>query len=91
MRLILIMQIKNGIMKGVFCALMITVAIFLISCQGVMPYCTVTFISGEETVDTDYVLRGDMTEFPDVEIPAGYELFWQTVRRFPKQRQFWRI
>lgn len=70
------MKGKNGVIKGVLCVLMLAVAIFLISCQGVMPYCTVTFMNGEETVSTQTVLNGGRVQLPQVELPDGYEASW---------------
>jgi len=71
-----IMRRKNGIISGVIVIFTLAVAIFLISCSGVIPYCTVTFVNGDETVHTETVLNGGRVSFPEIEMPLGYEAEW---------------
>ena len=70
------MQRKNGVWCGILAVVTLAVAIFLVSCQGVMPYCTVTFMNGEETVSVGTVLSGGRLQFPEVDIAEGYEAQW---------------
>ncbi len=70
------MRRKNGILSGIIAVITLAVAIFLISCAGVMPYRTVTFKNGDEQVAVSTVLSGGKISFPDVELEPGYCAQW---------------